>query len=202
AKRGVRSRPPCERWQDAASRREQTESMNRRPFAAAMLTLLLALAGAVPALAQPQLDVTFRFLPDLTPPPIEPVVRAFLPGSFNDWGPNNNGQIAVDAPSLMTYVPVGNEYRYTIPLTIGQTYTYKIHYHQNASGTSYVWLTDPLNPVSTGTNNVSVIEVADPMTFQLAREQNPGGQVFAVSAALFGTEDFESISFQVNDGPL
>ncbi len=175
--------------------------MNRRIFSMAFFTLLLALAGGTSALAQPQLDVTFRFLPDLTPPPIQPV-RAFLPGSFNDWGPNSNGQIAIDAPSRMTYVPVGNEYRYTIPLTLGQTYTYKVHYHLNQSGTNYVWISDPLNPVTTGPNNDSVIEIADPMTFQLAREQNPAGQLFAVSASLFGTAAFTSVQFQVNDGSL
>lgn len=166
-----------------------------------VIILLMLALGLRPAAAQ-QLDVTFRFLPDLTPPPIEPVVRAFLPGSFNDWGPNSNGQIAPDAPSLMTYVPVGNEYRYTIPLTIGQTYTYKIHYHRNASGTDWEWIPDPLNEVTTGPNSDSVIEVEDPMVFQLAREQNAAGQVFAVSGSLFGTEAFTSIQFQINDGPL
>jgi glycosidase len=165
------------------------------------LLLLALFALAAPASAQ-QIDVTFRFLPDLTPPEIEPVVRAFLPGSFNDWGPNTNGQIAIGAPSQMGYVEAENEYRYTIGLSVGQTYTYKIHYHQNQSGTQWVWISDPLNEVTTGPNNDSVIEVADPMAFQLAREQNAGGQVSAVSAGLFGTEDFASIQFQINDGPL
>ena len=47
------------------------------------LALLIAASGS--ALAQ-DVDVTFRFLPDLTAPAISPVQRAFVPGSFNDWG--------------------------------------------------------------------------------------------------------------------
>ncbi len=106
------------------------------PFRFALVALVLAL-GVRPVLAQPQLDVTFRFLPDLTAPEIDPVVRAFTPGSFNDWGPNNNGQISPTAPSLMDYVAEEDEYRYTIALTIGQTYTYKIHYHTNNTPPGY-----------------------------------------------------------------
>ena len=171
--------------------------MNRLLF---LIALLAGTAGD--GLAQPQLDVTFRFLPDLSTPEIAPVVRAFLPGSFNDWGPNNNGIISPTAPSLMTYVVDESEYRYTTSLTVGQTYTYKVHYHQNASGTDYEWISDPLNEVTTGPNSDSVIEIEDPMAFQLAREQNDAGDVFAVSAGLFGTEAFASIQFQINDGSL
>ena len=53
--------------------------MLRRLPSCSLLALLLALSAG--AHAQASLDVTFRFLPDLTPPPIEPVVRAFVPGS-------------------------------------------------------------------------------------------------------------------------
>ncbi len=157
------------------------------------------------AFAQGTLDVTFRFLPDLTAPEIEPVVRAFLPGSFNDWGPNTNGQISVGAPSQMTYLPAENEYRYTTSLQIGQDYFYKVHYHRNESGSEYEWITDPLadDPCTYGGFGSDCrVEVRDPMAFQLAREQNDAGQVVAVSAGLFGTSAFEEIEFQVGDGPL
>lgn len=164
------------------------------------LLVLLAVLIAVPAMAQGPLDVTFRFLPDLEQPPIEPVVRAFLPGSFNDWGPNTNGVIQTGAPSQMTFVAEQNEYRYTRALQIGQTYTYKVHYHQNQSGTNWVWISDPLNPVVTGPNNDSVIEVTDPMAFQPALEQNASGQIYAVSASFFGTAAFTSLTYEVNDG--
>ena len=183
------------------SRRMTHYSRFRGVLAALVLATGLGVLGPAPALAQPQLDVTFRFLPDLTPPEIA-LERAFLPGSFNDWGPNTNGQIDVDAPSQMAYVAAENEYRYTIPLTQGQTYTYKVHYHLNDSGSQFVWLSDPLNEVTTGPNNDSVIEVANPMLFQLAREQNEAGEVFAVSAGLFGTETITDLQYQINDGPL
>jgi hypothetical protein len=165
--------------------------------------VLLALALAPGALAQ-SLDVTFRFLPDLTPPPVE-LERAFLPGEFNNWGqPYLSGTSCIQTgnQSQMTYVAGEDEYRYTRALTAGQTYTYKVQYHTSASGTECVWISDPLNPITTGPNHDSVIEVADPMAFQLAREQNGAGEVFAVSAGLFGTAAFTSIQFQVGDGPL
>ncbi|OZC01588.1 alpha-amylase family glycosyl hydrolase [Rubricoccus marinus] len=174
------------------------------------LVLLLALAsGASGALAQ-SVDVTFRFLPDLTAPALSPVVRAFVPGTMpegtvNDWGPNNGGVIAPTAPSLMTYDAALNEYRYTISLTPGDGpvagggHAYKIHYHRNASGTEYTWITDPLGSETTGGNNDSVVRVSDPMAFQLAREQDASGQIVAVSVGLFGTEAFPSISFTVNE---
>lgn len=170
-----------------------------------LLAVLFALVLAQGAHAQGSLDVTFRFLPDLTPPPIEPVVRAFLPGSFNDWGPNTDGQIAPGAPSQMTYVAGENEYRYTRSLAVGQDHFYKIHYHRNESGTDYEWITDPLasEPCTYGQFGSDCrIQVADPMAFQLARERDAQGRVFAVSAGLFGTAAFTSVQFQVNDGPL
>lgn len=160
--------------------------------------LALALFVAAPAVAQ-SVSVTFRFLPDLTAPAIPDAVRAFLPGSMNGWGPNTNGQIAIGAPSAMTYRADLNEHRYTVSLTAGQSYAYKVHYHTNTSGTSYVWLTDPLGTETTGPNNDSVIRVADPMAFQIAREEDAGGQVVAVSAGLFGTQAFTSVAFTVNE---
>ncbi len=153
-------------------------------------------------LAQAPLEVTFRFLPDLTTPPIEPVARAFLPGSFNDWGPNAGGQISTGAPSQMTYDAAQREYRYTTSLAVGQSYDYKVHYHRDAGGSDWVWITDPLNPTNDGPPDFnSVLAVTDPLVMQLAREQNASGQLAAVSAGVFGTEAIEAVEFQVNDGP-
>ena len=172
--------------------------MLRLPLRSALVALGLLALGAPPAVqAQESLDVTFRFIPDLTPPSVNPV-RAFVPGSFNDWGPNSSGQIATGAPSQATYLPEINEYRYEVALEVGETYAYKIHYHENTSGTAFTWITDPLNEVTTGPNNDSVIEVADPMLFQLAREQNGNGDVTAVSAGLFASAPIASISYTVN----
>ena len=160
----------------------------------------LAVLNAPAATAQPSIDVTFRFLPDLTQPPISPVVRAYLPGQFNNWGPNSSGAIAVDAVSRMTLVDELNEYRYTIALQIGQPYEYKVHYHRNASGTQWTWISDPLNPITVGPDANSQVQVTDPMAFQAAREENAAGLTYAVSAGLFGTEAFTSVSYRVNEG--
>ncbi|NNF59062.1 MAG: T9SS type A sorting domain-containing protein [Rhodothermaceae bacterium] len=179
--------------------------MARRCF-----SLLVVLLVAVSVAQGQTLDITFRFLPDVTAPPIAPVERAFLPGSFNDWGPNNSGQIDIGAPSQMALDAALEEYRYTIPLEVGGQgngsdpsggYTYKVHVHEDESGTTWQWLTDPLGSETFGPNNDSVIRVADPMAFQLAREQNASGQIAAVSVGLFGTEAFTSITFTVNEDP-
>ena len=172
-----------------------------------LFALAAALVFAAAPLQAQQVSVTFRFLPDLTAPPVTDVVRAFLPGSMNGWGPNNSGQIAIGAPSQMAYVPALNEYRYTVPLTVGGqgvpsdppgAYTYKVHYHRNATGSAYTWLTDPLGVETFGPNGDSVVRPADPMAFQLAREENASGEVVAVSAGLFGTQAFTSVTFTVN----
>ena len=165
----------------------------------AVLAFALSLLGS-PAAAQ-QVPVTFRFLPDLTAPPISPVVRAFVPGAFNDWGPNANGVIAAGAPSQMTYDAALAEYRYTVSLAAGQNYAYKVHYHQNAAGTLATWITDPLNPLVTGADNNSVVQVRDPMVFQLAREQDASGAIVAVSAGVFGSQPVASLQFTVNGAP-
>ena len=164
-----------------------------RPF------LLLVLSLIASSSAAQTVDVTFRFLPDLTAPEITPVVRAFVPGAFNDWGPNSSGQIAPTAPSLATYDADLDEYRYTVGLAVGTAYAYKIHYHRNASGSEYTWLTDPLGTETTGPNNDSVVRPADPFVFQIAREQDAAGDVTHVSAGVFGTADVASVTFTVNE---
>jgi len=167
----------------------------RRPLGLALLLL-----AAAPAAGQ-SFPVTFRFLPDLSAPPIPDVVRAFLPGSFNDWGPNADGVIAIGAPSQMTLDAGLAEWRYTRTFATGDTAFYKVHYHRNASGSSYEWITDPLStgPCVRGQFGSDCrIEVADPMLFQLAREENSAGHVAAVSAGVFGSEQITALSFSVN----
>ena len=159
-----------------------------------------ALAAAPPAPAQ-TLDVSFRFLPDLTSPRISPVVRAFTPGSFNGWGPNSNGRIQPGAPSEMTYVPQRDEYVYTEALDVGSEHFYKLHYHKNGSGSEFEWIVDPLatEPCTFGGFGSDCrLEVTDPMIFQPAREEDGDGQVRFVSASLFGTDAFTEIVYEVN----
>ncbi|HEX9950767.1 MAG TPA: alpha-amylase family glycosyl hydrolase [Rubricoccaceae bacterium] len=167
------------------------------PRLVSRLAVVVLLAWA--AAAEAQVPVTFRFLPNLTPP-APTVVRAFVPGSFNDWGPNVGGNIAPGAASQMTLDAATGEYRYTRTLTVGTDYAYKVHYHTTNTAPSYggTWIADPLNPRVVGTDANSAVLVTDPMLFQLAREQNASGQIAAVSASVFGTQAVQSVTFTVN----
>ena len=140
-----------------------------------LFTLSIIIFFLPPELAaQETLNVTFRYAPD------ENVVRSFVPGSFNNWGPNSNGAIEPDAVSLLTPdEALGFSYQ-VIELEIGggdQTYegasgyAYKFHEHYNESGTQWEWFTDPINPIAIGTNNDSFIEVTHPLVFQVEPAQ-------------------------------
>ena len=159
-----------------------------------ILIWFLALCSSLNVFAQSQ-DVTFRYIPGDE----QTVFRAFLPGEFNNWGPNNNGVIEANAPSLMTFVDTLGQWVYTIPLDIGSTHEYKVHVHLNEAGTDWNWITDPLNPrVNTADNNNSIVTVTDPMVFLPASESESEGLINAVSASAFGTNELIDIRFWIN----
>ena len=84
------------------------------------------------------LDVTFRYVTH----PGEEFIRIFVPGTMppgdnEDWGPNSNGMISPNAPSLMNYDEAIDAYKRTYSLNIGSQHLYKIHYHYNQSGTDW-----------------------------------------------------------------
>lgn len=113
---------------------------------------------------QDYINITFRHYPIG-----KNVVRAFVPGSFNNWGPNSNGRIAVNAPSLMTYVDSLGFYVKTIRLKVGETYNYKFHEHLNSDGSAWQWYTDPLNPlINYSDNNNSILNVKKAMIFEIS----------------------------------
>ena len=64
------------------------------------LTLFLALGVGLTAHAQ-VIPMTFKYVPT----PNDNFVRIFVPGEFNDWGPNNGGVIAPTSPSRMDRFP-------------------------------------------------------------------------------------------------
>lgn len=131
------------------------------------LIIFFILTGA--SVAQDSINVTFRYKPDGA------VVRVFVPGEFNNWGPNSSGRISPTAPSLM--VDEGGTWFKTIRLRVGggsvniggeQVYQYKMHEHLNADGSSYNWLSDPLNPNrNPADNNNSYFAVKHPLIFQI-----------------------------------
>ena len=165
------------------------------------LALAVLLAALAPA-ASAQVNVTFRFIPDLTEGPVSPVVRAFVPGSFNGWGqpyrPDTPGCIQGGHESQMTADAALAEYRKTAALIVGQTYAYKVQYQQTEAGTACTWIADPLNAEATDGDGNSLVQITDPMVFQIAREQDGTGEVRAVSAGVFGTAAVASVQFTVN----
>jgi len=132
------------------------------------ILLYTCLCCAVSNHAQNSVDVTFRHYASRNE-----VVRAFVPGSFNNWGPNSNGYILSGAPSQMTYCDTLTCYVKTIQLLSGNTYEYKFHEHHNLSGTQWQWFTDPLNPlINYSNNNNSILHVEDVLIFEIRPSNN------------------------------
>ena len=87
------------------------------------------------------IDVTFRYVKKST----DDFLRVFVPGTMpsgtsQDWGPNSNGMISTNAPSIMTYNAETDCYEKTYSLETGQQFLYKMHFHHNSSGTDYSWV--------------------------------------------------------------
>jgi len=118
---------------------------------------------------QDSIDVTFRYKASAN------AIKVFLPGEFNNWGPNANGVISPTAPSVMTWS--NNLFYKTVRLKVGggstvingvSAYQYKIHEHYNSTGSINGWISDPLNPNKNASdNNNSYIVVGNPMVFQI-----------------------------------
>ena len=137
----------------------------------------ICLAVGIPYIlvAQDSLNVTFRHYPAAN------AVRSFLPGSFNNWGNNSAGRIQTTDGSLMQTDAVNGFAWKTVRLRIGgggstlngqMGYAYKTHDHVNATGTTFAWYTDPLNPLSVGPNSDSFIQVRHPLVFQMQPARN------------------------------
>lgn len=107
--------------------------------------------------AQPDsVDVSFFYKPAGKP------TSVFLPGEFNNWGPNNNGVISANAPSRMNFEAASGRWVKTVRLQVGGpvplpdprpgrsiagAYQYKFNENGNT------WLSDPLNPRANPTDN-------------------------------------------------
>jgi len=117
-----------------------------------------------PVFSQNSVSVTFCCYPSG-----ENVVRAFVPGTFNNWGPNSNGRIYLGSLSQMTFIDSLCLYVKKQDLTEGSTYEYKFYEHYNDSGTDYAWITDPLNPGKNSSNyNNSVLHIKKGFIFEIA----------------------------------
>jgi 1,4-alpha-glucan branching enzyme len=143
------------------------------------------------------LDVTFRYVTH----PGEEFIRIFVPGTMppgdnEDWGPNSNGMISPNAPSLMNYDEAIDAYKRTYSLNIGSQYLYKIHYHYNESGTDWQWISDPLNPnVTTDGYDNSILICTDPLFFQPVRHINDDGMVDGMSVGIFANDSINGLEY-------
>ena len=130
-------------------------------FNVSFFTLLILLVSS--AISQDSVQVVFRYIPSSSR-----VIRVFVPGTFNNWGPNSNGRIQTDAPSRMTFNDSLGFYFKTGTFRAGDTPNYKFHEHYNGSGSDWAWFTDPLNPeINTSDNNNSILNVESLMIFQV-----------------------------------
>ena len=143
------------------------------------------------------LDVTFRYITH----PGEEFIRIFVPGTMppgdnEDWGPNSNGMISPNAPSLMNYDEAIDAYKRTYSLNIGSQHLYKIHYHYNESGTDWQWISDPLNPnVTTDGWDNSILNCTDPLFFQPVRHINDNGMVDGMSVGIFANDSINGLEY-------
>jgi len=129
-----------------------------------LFSIYLLFIIATMADSQEFINITFRHYPIG-----QNVVRAFVPGTFNNWGPNSSGRIAVDAPSQMTYLDSLGFYVKPVRLKVGDTHNYKFHEHLNADGSSWQWYTDPFNPlINYSDNNNSILNVTNAIIFEVA----------------------------------
>jgi 1,4-alpha-glucan branching enzyme len=169
------------------------------------ILLLLLVPFVLPG--QDSVDVTFRYKASAN------AVKVFLPGEFNNWGPNASGIISPTAPSAMTLE--NSIYYKTVRLAVGggttiintqKAYQYKMHEHYNSTGTSNSWFSDPINPnKNAADNNNSYIIVKNPMIFQieptstkLLRYDEPAVTV-QVSAKVGETIDTQASKVFIND---
>jgi cyclomaltodextrinase / maltogenic alpha-amylase / neopullulanase len=129
------------------------------------LLLLLLLASTLPA--QERIQVTFRYAASSSR-----ALRAYAPGTFNNWGPNIGGRIAVDAPSRMDYDDSLRCFVKRVALIPGNRVEYKFHEQYDAQGAQWQWFTDPLNPgVNASDNNNSILIPGKAMVFQIVPRQ-------------------------------
>jgi 1,4-alpha-glucan branching enzyme len=122
-------------------------------------------------LAQTQpdsVDVTFFYIASGNPSTV------YLPGEFNNWGPNSNGFISPNAPARMNFDATTGRWFKTVRLRVGGpdplpdprpgksirgAYQYKF----NENGVNTGWLSDPLNPRRNPTDNDnSILYVNNP----------------------------------------
>ncbi|RMG61263.1 MAG: T9SS C-terminal target domain-containing protein [Calditrichaeota bacterium] len=171
-----------------------------------ILTVLVMLGVSVGLAQMPDsVDVTFYYRPDGNPSVV------FVPGEFNNWGPNQNGAIAPDAPSRMDYDPVTGRWFKTVRLRIGGpsplpspnsipgAYQYKF----NENGSPGGWLPDPLNPRQNPSDfNNSYLFIKDPTIHYLLPNATQAVGVIRTRFPEISAYIFPRVGFQVDTSSL
>lgn len=154
-----------------------------------LLVTVLALFGVVAGFAQAAGDsatVVFRADEPSTP-------TIYVPGQFNNWGPNSSGTISPGAPSTMTYDAVLGAWT--------KAYTFKIHdpadsrrtggfgdssfqYKFNRGGASTGWFADPLSPESNQADNGNSILRLTTLWWFEVRTVESGSNITRIKAGL------------------
>jgi hypothetical protein len=163
------------------------------PFRFRTLPLVLLLVIETAAAAD-SLNVLFRYADTSAT-----AIRAFVPGEFNNWGPNVAGVISAGAPSQMQYFSPGGYWGKTVRLEVGKSYAYKFHVHLDSSGSVYQWLPDPLNSRTDGTSNGnSLITISDPMLFEPEAKKNLSGSTEQIVSGFFSLAEVLSVTLFVD----
>ncbi|MCI0707150.1 MAG: T9SS type A sorting domain-containing protein [Ignavibacteriae bacterium] len=170
-------------------------------------TLALVLSGLSNMFAQTSVDsvtITFRAY-------VSSSTTTFVPGQFNNWGPNSSGTINSGAPSQMSYDSA-------LACWI-KTYTFKIHdlsdasrdsngvkidsmfqYKFNAGGSSSGWFSDPLNQeTNPQDNNNSVLRLTNLFWFQMYR-QDSSSYITKITAGLIHANSDSIASIMLTTG--
>ena len=171
------------------------------------LILILALACDNFALAQSDsVDVTFYYKPIGSPSSV------FVPGEFNNWGPNTGGTISANAPSRMNCDAANARWFKTARLRVngaisGGGVAGAYQYKFNENGSSSGWLSDPLNPRrNANDNDNSILYAKNPTIHYLVPNPVSGltlGTTPSISAYLFpaknSTIDTASIRLYIDN---
>ncbi len=128
------------------------------------------------------------------------IIRAFLTGGFNNWGPNIDGRIGIGTPSQMFYDKSSEYWIKRLKLRTGETYAYKFHFHLNQSGNRWQWIPDPLNPVMDGSDDFnSKVTITDPIIFEPTLKKDSTGKVIRITAGLFSSTSVSEVRLIVDD---
>lgn len=169
------------------------------------LFLPFLLCVFVPTIGNTQTDadsVTITFRTHRSASPV-----CFVPGQFNDWGPNDRGVISPGAPSQMTYDSSLGAWT--------KQYTFKIHdpgdtrrnlgdsvfqYKFNQGGCNTCWYSDPLNPeMNPNDNNNSIVRLTKLFWFEYYAEES-GNTITRITAGLMHANSDTIVSVLLTTG--